>query len=73
MYSCSTCLELSTRVEEALSNVNAKLKGIEKAVGEKDQKLVAALDLELESAVAHKSAAFRDWRLHRKTHEGACS
>ena len=69
MPDCVACLELSKSLDEALSTINAILERIEKALANKDAGGVAALDLELEGAIARKDAAMRAWLHHRKSHE----
>jgi hypothetical protein len=62
-------LELSNRADEALSAVNAILKRVQQALADKDSAGVAALDLELDTAIARKDAAMNAWLHHRKSHE----
>jgi len=69
MPDCGACLELSNRLDEALSTVNAILKRIEKALADIDPERVATLDRELDTAIARKNAAMTAWLHHRKSHE----
>jgi hypothetical protein len=68
MSDCNTCSELSNSADDALSSINAILKKIDKAIADRDPERVAALDLELDSAIAHKDAAVSAWLHHRKSH-----
>ena len=67
---CGTCSELSNSLDEALFSFYMTLKQLRKALGDRNQERVKALDLDLESAIARRDAAFLAWCDHRKNHEG---
>ena len=69
MPDCGICSELSNRLDEALLNVTVILKRLQTAIDCREHERAVALELELESALTRKSAAFRAWFDHRKGHD----
>ena len=69
MADCVTCAELAKRLDEVIANIHDTVEELQGAMANMDRKSVAALDVELKSALASKSAAFEAWMDHRNSHE----